>query len=175
MNICLFDLLIVAIKLLHAERLDNYETVDIMVLCLIHSHQDRTILFEGIKALWTLIITLFQVNGSKPSISHPIFRWPTASLIKDSTSAFQSNWSKRILNQYLTIQSYQSCLVPPGSLTIAVTLHFFFLQSWADIMAITLYTTTALWLSHKQSASITLSRTIRNFILVFPNHSPKKC
>jgi len=52
---------------------------------------------------------------------------------------------------------------------------FFFLQSWADIMAITLYTTTALWLSHKQSASITLSRTIRNFILVFPNHSPKKC
>ena len=45
---------------------------------------------------------------------------------------------------------------------------FFFLQSWADIMAITLYTTTALWLSHKQSASITLSRTIRNFILVFP-------
>jgi len=74
MNICLFDLLIVAIELLHAERLDNYETADIMVLCLIHSHQDRTILFEGIKALWTLIITLFQVNGSKPSISHPIFR-----------------------------------------------------------------------------------------------------
>ena len=40
MNICLFDLLIVAIKLLHAERLDNYETAHIMVKCSSISHQD---------------------------------------------------------------------------------------------------------------------------------------